>query len=81
MSTSSNPPAELTPDQLRLKCDPATLGFTTTEELCESREIIGQKRAQESLEFGLRIRSFGYNVFALGIPGTGKATKIHEFLK
>jgi lon-related putative ATP-dependent protease len=81
MKRASDLPTELTPDQLRLVCDPGALSFATTDELCESREIIGQRRAQESLEFGLRIRSYGYNVFALGIPGTGKATKINEFLK
>jgi lon-related putative ATP-dependent protease len=74
-------PTELSPEQLRLTCPPAELGFATTDQLCHSRAIIGQQRAQESIEFGLRIRSYGYNIFALGAPGTGKATKIHEFLK
>ena len=62
----------LAPDRLRRCCDPATLNFTTTAELPDLDEIVGQTRAVDAMQFGLAIQREGYNLFALGPPGTGK---------
>ncbi|MEA3377260.1 MAG: ATP-binding protein [Chloroflexota bacterium] len=70
----------LEPDQLRRICDPAQLGFETTEELEGLGEIIGQERAVGAVRFGIGIRRDGYNLFALGPSGTGKRTTISRFL-
>ncbi|MCL2593147.1 MAG: AAA family ATPase [Defluviitaleaceae bacterium] len=37
-------------------------------------DIIGQKRASSSLEFGLHIKKKGYNIYSCGLSGTGKTT-------
>ena len=62
------------PQKLRWRCDPAKLGFETTEELPPLTSAIGQKRAVEALEFGLCVPSDGYNVFVMGPAGTGRTS-------
>ncbi len=71
----------LTAEQLRAVCDPAALGFKNTDELARLKEVIGQPRAFRALEMGMEIAGPGYNVFALGQPGSGKTTLIREHLK
>jgi hypothetical protein len=74
-------PAPLPPDQLYRVCDPAALGFKTTEEVPDLEEILGQPRAVEAMRFGIEIRRRGYNIFVLGPQGTGRYTLIGEFLR
>ncbi|MDE2291772.1 MAG: AAA family ATPase, partial [Elusimicrobia bacterium] len=45
-----------------------------------ARRIVGQDRAVESLEFGLRIEDPGYNVIVTGADGTGRETAVRELL-
>jgi lon-related putative ATP-dependent protease len=71
----------LAADQLRRVCDPAALGFETTEDLAELDEALGQDRALAALEFGLQIDRDGYNVFALGPEGVGRHTVIRRLLE
>jgi lon-related putative ATP-dependent protease len=71
----------LEPEQLRAVCDPAALGFENTDELPRLKEVIGQPRAFRALEMGMEITGPGYNVFALGQPGSGKTTLIREHLE
>jgi predicted ATP-dependent protease len=42
--------------------------------------IIGQERAQQALEFAVRMTAPGYNVFVMGEPGSGRLTLVNEFL-
>ena len=63
---------ELTPDQLRVSCSPADLGFETTAELPDLRETVGQQRAMAAIDFGLEVETPGYNIFAAGPTGTGR---------
>ncbi|RME42423.1 MAG: ATP-dependent protease, partial [Chloroflexi bacterium] len=72
---------ELTAQQVYRPCDPAAFDFETTAELEPLSEIVGQPRAVEALEFGVGIASRGYNVFAFGLPGSGKTTLITRFLE
>ena len=74
-------PLELAPKQLRRVCDPASFDFQTTNELPYVEEIIGQPRGARALEFGLEIRSPGFNVYVLGPAGTGRATAIERFVQ
>jgi uncharacterized membrane protein len=75
-------PAErLTPEQLYRGCDPATLGFGTTEELADGAITVGQDRAVSAIQFGIGIRQDGYNVFALGPAGGGKHAIVRQFLE
>lgn len=72
---------ELRPEQLRLSCAPASLGFKTTEDLKPLDGVIGQKRATEALELGIYLRSPGYHVYACGGVGTGKMSTVKRLLK
>ena len=74
-------PAPLPPEKLYRACDPASLGFKTTDDLPDLDEILGQPRAVEAMRFGIDIRHQGYNVFVLGPQGAGRYTLIGEFLR
>lgn len=74
-------PCSLPPDALRRRCDPAVFEFETTAELPGVVEVLGQPRAVAALDFGTRIASHGFNLFALGLPGSGKTTLIREYLE
>ena len=67
--------------ELRSVCDPSEFSFRTTDELTPLEGIIGQKRAIRAIEFGLRMRSFGYNLFVAGTPGTGKKTLMSSLVQ
>ncbi len=71
---------KLTPEDARRTCDPASLGFASTENLEAPQAIIGQDRALKALQFGLQIQNSGFNIYAAGPPGTGKMTAITAFL-
>ena len=74
-------PQSLKPDELTWRCDPAIYSFTTTDDLPELDEIIGQTRAIKSLELGLGIENPNYNVFVLGEGGTGKYTTVKSAIE
>ena len=42
--------------------------------------IVGQDRALQALEFGLNIKSQGFNIYAAGMPGTGKETAVKNYI-
>ncbi len=71
----------LPPNKLRLVCDPDELKFETTAEFNPHRNIIGQPRGTRAIQFGINIQSEGYNIYALGRTGTGRATAIEHFLQ
>lgn len=73
--------SELSADAARWTCDPDTLSFESTAELERPDALIGQERAERSLEFGVDIRSPGFNIFAMGLPGTGRTSMIFERLR
>lgn len=59
-------------EELTSPCDICDLPFETTGDLKPLKEIIGQDRAVEALEFGLNIKKKGYNIFIAGLSGTGR---------
>jgi predicted ATP-dependent protease len=61
--------------------DASRLGFGDTSELSPPDEPIGQERAVEALEFGLRIKSPGFNIYASGPIGTGKWSIIRQMVQ
>jgi lon-related putative ATP-dependent protease len=71
----------LTPQQLKRACDPEQFPFNTTAELAALEETLGQSRAMAALDFGVKIDSHGYNVFAHGPAGYGKHTIINRVLQ
>jgi len=61
--------------------DPGRLGFEDTSELEPLSETIGQARAVEALEFGLQMKSAGFNIYVSGPLGTGKGTLVRQMVK
>jgi lon-related putative ATP-dependent protease len=65
---------------LHRRCTPEELPFALSSELPDAPSQIGQERAAEAVEFALRMRQKGYNVYALGPPGTGRHSLIDDLL-
>jgi lon-related putative ATP-dependent protease len=72
---------ELSPEQLRRACSVEHFNFKTTADLSPERKIIGQPRGVRAIEFGIDIRSPGFNIYVLGPSGTGRTTAISQFLE
>jgi predicted ATP-dependent protease len=72
---------ELSASQLRLTCDLKALKFETTNDLPPLLKIIGQPRALRALEMGSAIDGPGFNIFAVGLPDTGRSSLIEAFLR
>ncbi len=62
-------------------CDPSELPFELCSELEEAAGLIGQERAVEAIQFAMRIRRKGYNVYALGPSGTGRHGMVEDLLR
>jgi len=62
------------------RVDAAALGFADTSALEPLEETIGQERAVEALQFGLRMPSAGFNIYVSGPVGTGKATLVRDMV-
>jgi lon-related putative ATP-dependent protease len=71
---------ELTVERYTNPYDPALFGYTSSAEVRALQTIIGQERAVRALKFGLGIKEKGFNIFAVGMPGTGRTTAIESFL-
>jgi len=72
---------KLTFDKLKRYIDPDIFEFETTEEITPLEGIIGQNRAKEAMEFGIKIKQKGYNIFITGITGTGKTSFASSYIK
>jgi len=72
---------ELKPEELSWRLDEKTLGFASTDELEDLKGTVGQQRALRALDFGLGIKSFGYNLYVMGQPGTGKMSTVMRVLE
>ncbi|AKL96748.1 Lon protease [Clostridium aceticum] len=68
----------LKPEGLTSPCHVEDLDFETTAELEPLKGIIGQDRAVEALEFALKMKKKGYNVFIAGLSGTGRNSYAHS---
>ena len=71
----------LSVDQLRWICDESEFAFENTQSVPTLTDIIGQPRAIESLEFGLKIACQGYNIYVSGLSGVGRMTLIEKHLE
>ena len=72
---------KLKPDQLRRSYDPVMLAFETTADVEPATSIIGQPRGVQAIEFGLDMKSAGFNIYVLGESGTGRTTAIQHFVE
>jgi len=71
---------ELSLADLRCVCDPALFDFEDTAALAPLDQVIGQERAVQAIDFGLNMKSPGYNIFVTGIEGTGKSTIVKDIV-
>ncbi len=76
--TSGKP---LPPALLHRRCTPEELPFALSSELADAPAQLGQERAAEAVEFALRMRQKGYNVYALGPAGTGRHQLVEDLLR
>ncbi len=72
---------DLGASELRWACPPEWLPADSTAGVEAARGIVGQERAVRALEFGLQVKSLGFNVFVTGLTGTGKMTAIETHLR
>jgi lon-related putative ATP-dependent protease len=72
---------EVPVEKLRWRCPPESLPFRTTDEVHSCMEIIGQERALKAIRLGLEMDSLGYNIFIVGLVGTGRNTTIKCLLE
>ncbi len=70
----------LTAAQLRPRCTADTLPFSSTAELEDLPDILGQDRAFKAIEFGINVSHRGYNLYVMGSSGLGKHGLIRKYL-
>ncbi len=58
------------PVDLRAACDALALDFERSDQLPAGKPYLGQQRAIDAIEFGIRIPRDGYNLFVLGPNGS-----------
>jgi len=68
-------------EKLRWICPEDIFQFKCTTDIEPLKEFIGQKRAFDSINFGLAVERAGYNLFLTGLTGTGKATTIKSYIQ
>lgn len=74
-------PKELKPEDLKWTCDTKVFDFEDTEKVKPIEGIVGQERAMKALRLGVDLKSPGYNIFIMGLSGTGKFTAIKQMLE
>lgn len=68
-------------EKLRWRCPLDLLPFNSTDEIHPCTDIIGQERALRAIRLGLEMDSLGYNIFVVGLVGTGRTTTIKCLLE
>lgn len=74
-------PRSLTPEELRYTCDEGIIPFTTTDDAPGLEGPVGQERALTAIDFGLRMRGPGYNLFTVGAPGSGRSSTVTTMVR
>ena len=75
------PPVELRPEQLRWRCDPASIPFETTADAELAEGVIGQDRAIRAIQMGLEVGASGYNIFVCGLSGSSRGGLISRMIR
>ncbi len=70
----------LKPEDLKNSCNPDFFKFKSTAELKPLTGTVGQERGVRSVDFGLGIKTFGYNLYIAGPVGTGKRTTVLSYV-
>ncbi len=80
MARKPQKPAPLKATDLCVTCDPASLRFSTTDELKPLDGLIGQERALEAISMSARIPHHDFNMYVMGIEGSGRRTAVRAML-
>jgi len=73
--------SEVPVEKLRWRCPPESFPFKDTSAIPACTVIIGQERALKAIRLGLEMDSLGYNIFIVGLVGTGRNTTIKCLLE
>lgn len=78
--------SKLTPQQLNIDINPQTLGFGNTSELLDEAQAqadtwIGQQRAFDAANFGLRLPRPRNHMLVIGEPGSGRTSLIEKTVR
>ncbi len=79
--TTTSTQLRLGVEEVTAQFEPSQLLFETTDELPLLDAIFGQERATRAIEFALGMSAPGYNLYASGPDGIGKATIVGRFLR
>ncbi|ACL75180.1 Lon protease family protein [Ruminiclostridium cellulolyticum] len=71
---------ELSYQDIDNRCKLESLPFKNTSQLDTYEGIIGQERASKAMEFGLKMKMRGYNIYMSGPTGTGKTSFARQIL-
>jgi lon-related putative ATP-dependent protease len=74
-------PEGLSPEILRITCDPASLGFETTAELTPSDAIMGQDRAIDAINLSAGLAHRDFNIYVLGREGMGRHEIVSSLIR
>ncbi len=72
--------SKLSPEQLKLSCNPNDFNFDSTTSITPIDGIVGQEHAVKALKVGVDIKGPGYNIFITGLSGTGKLSSVKKIL-
>ncbi|RME38970.1 MAG: ATP-binding protein, partial [Planctomycetota bacterium] len=78
---TKRPAHAVPPDDLRWRCDPQSLSFTSTEEVQPVTGVVGQETAAEALRFGLQTTAPGQHIFVRGPIGSGRLTLVRRLVE
>lgn len=68
-------------EELKSKQSLKDIDFKTTKDIVPRQDIIGQDRAVQAIEFGLKMKKKGYNIYVAGVSGLGRTSYTHELIK
>jgi lon-related putative ATP-dependent protease len=68
-------------ERLKCICNPTVFSCQDSREATPLQTILGQWRALKALEFGLKIREKGYNIYVAGLAGSGRKTALRRYLQ
>ena len=74
-------PKELSDKELNYEVSYAPKNLKTSDNVDPCLHVIGQERAINAIQLGLRVKSKGYNIFVTGPIGTGRTTTIKHLLE
>ncbi|WP_299649297.1 Lon protease family protein [uncultured Tateyamaria sp.] len=74
-------PAGLGPGDVRLVCDPDSLGFDATDKVKPKDQLLGQDRAVDAIKLAAGIGHKDFNIYVLGNQGTGRHAAVTSLLR